>query len=45
MTGVDDERFCRMWEFYLVGAEMGFMHEVQTVFQIQLSRKARTPSR
>ena len=26
MTGVDDERFCRMWEFYLVGAEMGFRH-------------------
>lgn len=33
-----DERFCRMWEFYLVGAEMGFRHEAQMVFQIQLAK-------
>jgi len=33
-----DERFCRMWEFYLVGSEMAFRHEGQVVFQIQLSR-------
>jgi cyclopropane-fatty-acyl-phospholipid synthase len=33
-----DERFCRMWEFYLVGSEMAFRHESQVVFQIQLTR-------
>jgi cyclopropane-fatty-acyl-phospholipid synthase len=31
-----DERFCRMWEFYLAGAEMAFRHDGQVVFQIQL---------
>ncbi|HSM95698.1 MAG TPA: cyclopropane-fatty-acyl-phospholipid synthase family protein [Rhizomicrobium sp.] len=34
-----DERFCRMWEFYLAGAEMAFRHEGQVVFQVQLARK------
>ncbi len=33
-----DERFCRMWEFYLAGAEMGFRHEGLVVFQVQLVR-------
>jgi len=27
-----DERFCRMWEFYLVGAEMDFRHLSTMVF-------------
>ena len=31
-----DERFCRMWEFYLAGAEMAFRHDGQVVFQVQL---------
>jgi cyclopropane-fatty-acyl-phospholipid synthase len=34
-----DERFCRMWEFYLVSAEMMFLTGSQLVFQMQLSRK------
>ncbi len=34
-----DERFCRMWEFYLVGCEIAFRHMGQMVFQIQLARK------
>ena len=34
-----DERFCRMWEFYLVGAEMDFRHLSTMVFQMQLSRE------
>ena len=34
-----DERFCRMWEFYLAGAEMGFRHEGLVVFQIQMAKK------
>jgi cyclopropane-fatty-acyl-phospholipid synthase len=33
------ERFCRMWEFYLVGAEMTFHHFGQMVFQMQLGRR------
>ena len=34
-----DERFCRMWEFYLVSAEMMFRTGSQLVFHMQLSRK------
>jgi cyclopropane-fatty-acyl-phospholipid synthase len=34
-----DERFCRMWEFYLAGAEMAFRHDKQVVFQFQLAKR------
>jgi len=34
-----DERFCRMWEFYLAGAEMAFRREGQVVFQVQLAKR------
>jgi len=34
-----DERFCRMFEFYLVSAEMMFRTGSQEVFHMQLSRK------
>ncbi|QXX75068.1 cyclopropane-fatty-acyl-phospholipid synthase family protein [Methylovirgula sp. HY1] len=34
-----DERFCRMWEFYLAGAECTFRFEQTVVFQIQLAKK------
>ncbi len=33
-----DERFCRMFEFYLAGAELAFRHQGHVVFQIQLTR-------
>ena len=33
-----DERFCRMWEFYLAIAECGFRHCGLMVFQIQLAK-------
>ena len=33
-----DERFCRMWEFYLASCEVGFMNNIVTVFQIQLAK-------
>jgi len=39
MAGFDD-RFCRMWEFYLAAAEMSFRRMGQMVFQIQLTRHA-----
>jgi cyclopropane-fatty-acyl-phospholipid synthase len=34
-----DERFCRMWEFYLAGCEASFRHWGQVVFQVQLARR------
>jgi len=34
-----DERFCRMWEFYLAACEMAFRKGPMMVFQIQLSRQ------
>jgi cyclopropane-fatty-acyl-phospholipid synthase len=34
-----DERFCRMWEFYLTGCEISFREMGQMVFQMQLARK------
>jgi cyclopropane-fatty-acyl-phospholipid synthase len=33
-----DERFCRMWEFYLAGSEITFRWLGQTVFQVQLAK-------
>ena len=33
-----DERFCRMWEFYLISAEAMFRTGAQEVFHMQLSR-------
>ena len=33
-----DERFCRMWEFYLASSEMTFRYGNQVVFQIQLAK-------
>ncbi|MBL6597992.1 MAG: class I SAM-dependent methyltransferase [Alphaproteobacteria bacterium] len=37
-----DERFCRMWEFYLLGCEAAFRHGVLMVFQIQLAKSLET---
>ena len=34
-----DERFCRMWEFYLAGAEAGFRSGSLVVFQLQLAKR------
>lgn len=33
-----DDRFCRMWEYYLAASEMGFRHWDMMVFQVQLAR-------
>ena len=33
-----DERFCRMWEYYLASAELGFRYAGHMNFQIQLTR-------
>ncbi len=37
-----DERFCRMWEFYLAGSEISFRNQGMMNFQIQLSKKLET---
>ncbi|HVV27281.1 MAG TPA: cyclopropane-fatty-acyl-phospholipid synthase family protein [Rhizomicrobium sp.] len=34
-----DERFCRIWEFYLAGSEMAFRHDGEVVFQLQIARR------
>ena len=34
-----DERFCRMWRFYLIASEMSFIEGHQVVFQMQLARR------
>ncbi len=34
-----DERFCRMWEFYLSAVELGFLHGSNMVFQLLLSTR------
>jgi cyclopropane-fatty-acyl-phospholipid synthase len=35
-----DERFCRMWEFYLICSELAFRYQGQMVFQIQLAKRS-----
>jgi cyclopropane-fatty-acyl-phospholipid synthase len=39
MAALYDERFCRMWEFYLAGAEMGFRYGSHMNFQLQLTKQ------
>ncbi|GAA0462792.1 cyclopropane-fatty-acyl-phospholipid synthase family protein [Sphingomonas molluscorum] len=34
-----DERFCRMWDFYLAASESAFRHQGHMNFQIQLARR------
>ncbi|TNE34212.1 MAG: class I SAM-dependent methyltransferase, partial [Alphaproteobacteria bacterium] len=34
-----DERFCRMWDFYLASVEAAFRHGSLIVFQMQLARR------
>jgi cyclopropane-fatty-acyl-phospholipid synthase len=37
-----DERFCRMWETYLVGSEIAFRHGSHLVMQIQMAKAVET---
>jgi len=39
VRAIYDERFCRMWEFYLSGSEASFRWQDLVNFQIQLTRK------
>lgn len=38
-TGLYDDAFCRMWEFYLCAVELGFLHGSNMVFQLLLSKE------
>ncbi len=38
VKAIYDERFCRMWEMYLVGSEVAFRHGGMLVFQMQLAK-------
>jgi cyclopropane-fatty-acyl-phospholipid synthase len=33
-----DERFCRMWEFYLALCEVGFRYRTTVIYQVQLTK-------
>jgi len=37
-----DERFCRMWEFYLIVSELSFTHGKHMNFQIQMTKQVGT---
>jgi cyclopropane-fatty-acyl-phospholipid synthase len=39
VSALYDERFCRMWEFYLTACEISFRRLNQMVFQIQIARQ------
>lgn len=39
VKSIYDERFCRMWEFYLAGAETAFRRQDHIVTQIQIARQ------
>ncbi len=34
-----DERFCRMWEFYLTGTALGFLHARNMVFHLTFAKQ------
>jgi cyclopropane-fatty-acyl-phospholipid synthase len=38
-AAIRDERFCRMWEFYLAASEAAFRYQGLVVFQVQLVRR------
>jgi len=39
IAAIYDERFCRMWEFYLVASELAFRRQAHMVFQLQFSHR------
>jgi len=42
ITAMMDERFCRMWEFYLISSELVFSHGNHMNFQLQLTKGVHT---
>jgi cyclopropane-fatty-acyl-phospholipid synthase len=43
IASIYDERMCRMFEFYLAGAELTFRHQRHVNFQMQFSRDVNVP--
>jgi cyclopropane-fatty-acyl-phospholipid synthase len=41
-AAIRDERFCRMWEFYLAASEAAFRYQGLVVFQVQLVKRIDT---
>lgn len=39
ISALYDERFVRMWEYYLVLCDIGFRRRTNVVFQVQLTRR------
>ncbi len=42
IAAIHDERFCRMWEFYLIVSELSFRHGRHMNFQIQMTKSVHT---
>jgi len=42
VAALHDDRFCRMWEFYLAACEAAFRHTGLVVFQFQLAKRKTT---
>jgi cyclopropane-fatty-acyl-phospholipid synthase len=42
VRAIYDERFCRMWEFYLAASEASFRVQEMMVFQLQLTKRVDT---
>ena len=42
VRAIYDERFCRMWRYYLISMQVCFEIGLQVVFQVQLSKKLDT---
>jgi len=38
-AAIQDETFCRMWEFYLAASETAFRYQNLVVFQVQLTKR------
>jgi cyclopropane-fatty-acyl-phospholipid synthase len=38
-AAIQDEAFCRMWEFYLAASETAFRYQNLVVFQVQLAKR------
>ena len=45
IRAIYDERFCRMWETYLIGAELAFRRQDHIVWQMQLAKAVDTVPR
>jgi cyclopropane-fatty-acyl-phospholipid synthase len=41
-AAIQDETFCRMWEFYLAASETAFRYQNLVVFQVQLAKRIKS---